>query len=91
MPTKGKPNITSVRAGWDERKKLSVWTKGQSPEGYDDKLWRIDTSGKLIKYTEYGNRDSEYGWEIDRINPKGGDDIGNLQPLFWGHFVAKGE
>ncbi len=41
-----------------------------------------------MKRTEYGNRDSQYGWEIDHINPDGGDGLSNLRPLQWANNVA---
>jgi len=47
-----------------------------------------------MKYTEHGNRQSEYGWEIDHINPvanNGSDDLYNLQPLYWGNNLDKGD
>ena len=37
-------------------------------------------------WSHYGNRQSEYGWEIDHIKPesKGGEDIvSNARPLQW--------
>ena len=48
----------------------------------------------IQRYRQYGDRTSEYGWEIDHIIPKskgGTDDICNLQPLHWDNNVAKGE
>lgn len=36
--------------------------------------------------SQYGNVNSEYGWEIDHIKPVakfGTDDLDNLQPLQW--------
>ncbi|MFN7825163.1 MAG: HNH endonuclease signature motif containing protein [Pseudobdellovibrionaceae bacterium] len=39
-----------------------------------------------MKFSDYGNTESDFGWEIDHINPvsnRGGDDISNLQPLQW--------
>jgi hypothetical protein len=47
----------------------------------------------LIKRSEHGNRDSQFGWEIDHVVPKaleGTDLFGNLQPLHWRANVAKG-
>ncbi len=47
-----------------------------------------------MKWSEHGNRDSKYGWEIDHINPVangGGDELNNLQPLNWVNNANKGD
>ncbi len=47
-----------------------------------------------MQYSEHGNRNSNYGWEIDHINPVangGGDEINNLQPLYWDNNAKKGD
>ncbi|MGC2237088.1 MAG: HNH endonuclease signature motif containing protein [Pyrinomonadaceae bacterium] len=39
-----------------------------------------------MRYTDHGNTNSEFGWEIDHIYPeaRGGKTVlGNLQPLYW--------
>lgn len=78
----------------DEKLKLSVWLKGRRILGRNKNMWRRDKCGKLIKYSEHGNRDSEFGWEIDHKKPiaKDGDDsIDNLQPLHWKNNSRKGD
>ena len=44
-----------------------------------------------MAWQSYGDCESPYGWEIDHINPNGGDGIGNLQPLQWQNNRAKGD
>ncbi len=62
-----------------------VWAKANNNQGHIE-LEAFDICGELMLRDEYGNRDSEYGWEIDHILPreKGGKTvIDNLQPLNW--------
>lgn len=62
--------------------------------GYDPAVIRQDRCGAWIKLKDYGNRDSNWGWEIDHIVPtsNGGQHvIENVQPLHWRNNVAKGD
>lgn len=74
--------------------KLSVWSKGREIPNFDSRIWRWDTCGKVMKYSEHGNTSSEYGWEIDHIIPQarnGQTVIVNLQPLNWKINRQKGD
>lgn len=69
-----------------------VWFKGIVVAGYDSNLWRKDEYGAWIGRSYYGDRNSQYGWEIDHIRPKshgGGDELSNLRPLQWENNVAR--
>ena len=64
----------------------AVWRKGQIVAGQDPGTYRKDACGAWIGRSEYGNTNSQYGWEIDHVRPVakgGGDELNNLQPLQW--------
>lgn len=67
-----------------ELEKLTVWNKGRRIDGFSAETWRWDDFGHVIRFADYGDRSSNYGWEIDHITPTalGGLDIhANKRPL----------
>lgn len=68
-----------------------VWRKGRIVSGNDPNVWRKDACGAWIRRSAHGNRDTQYGWEIDHINPNGSDHVSNLQPLQWRNNVNKSD
>lgn len=74
----------------NEERVQEVWEKGKIVSEHPN-VWRKDDCDAWIKRSEHGNRDSVYGWEIDHIDPEGGDDPSNLRPLQWKNNVAKAE
>lgn len=71
-----------------------VWNQGLVEEGYDSDLFRKDAVGAWISRSEYGNRDSKFGWEIDHIYPTalgGNNEASNLRPMQWENNLSKGD
>jgi 5-methylcytosine-specific restriction endonuclease McrA len=71
-----------------------VWEKGKIIQGKDANVWREDACGHTIKYSDHGNTDSSYGWEIDHKKPlakDGQNTWDNLQPLYWQTNRDKGD
>ncbi|MCI0450611.1 MAG: HNH endonuclease [Chlorobi bacterium] len=88
------PNTDVNGNSFSSSVKTNVWEKGSLISGYDASEWRRDKCGRAMKYSEHGNRQHEFGWEIDHIKPvaKGGtDDLSNLQPLYWENNASKGD
>lgn len=69
-----------------------VWEKGAVVSSDNPTHWRKDECGAWIGRQHYGNRNSQYGWEIDHIKPVtagGSDAISNLRPLQWENNAEK--
>lgn len=80
---------------------LSIWDKAQVVEGYDSASYRKDACGAWIIWSEYGNRENPFGWEVDHIYPESKlrslnvpgemiDNLVNLRPLNWKNNDSKG-
>lgn len=78
-----------------------VWNRAPKIEQKDCNVWRHDSCGALIKKEDYGNRSSDFGWEIDHVVPKaylvekGASDeeidiIENLRAIHWANNDSKG-
>lgn len=68
-----------------------VWEKAQIVSDNDPNVWRKDQCGAWIGRGFYGNRNSQYGWEIDHISPGDEDDLSNLRPLQWENNTSKSD
>jgi hypothetical protein len=72
----------------------SFWEASRIAYGRDPFWWRVDWLGRLMHRMEYGNRQSEYGWEVDHVWPKslyGSDNAANLEATNWRTNAAKSD
>ncbi len=71
----------------EENRKLQVWAKAFIDPDYDPVVCRRDAHWSLIRYSDYGDRTSPYGWEFDHFPIPaalgGTDSIWNVRPLHW--------
>jgi hypothetical protein len=75
------------RAAWGRTNPVSV-TQLNAWE------FRKDCLGNLVRFSDYGNRHSPFGWELDCIVPRatgGANEPENLQALHWRATAARGE
>lgn len=69
-----------------------VWGKAQIVAGNRSNEWRKDQCGAWIGFQFYGDRNSQYGWEIDHMTPVdsgGTDGLSNLRSLQWENNASK--
>jgi hypothetical protein len=72
----------------------AAWEKASPVSGFDPAVMRLDRYGSYIAWLDHGERNSEYGWEIDHIVPQsrgGSDDFSNLQALHWKNNILKSD
>lgn len=70
----------------DEQFLRRIWNTATPATPLDPDLYRLDNYFRPMKFTEYGNRNSKHGWEVDHILPVslgGTDHPSNLQALNW--------
>ena len=75
--------------------KRAAWGR-TSPVSGQMNAWefRKDCLGNLVRYNDYGKRQSPFGWELDYIVPQhlgGSTDPENLQALHWRANAAKSD
>lgn len=73
--------------------KRAAWSR-TSPVGGHTNAWefRKDRLGNMVRWADYGNRKSPFGWELDFIEPKsigGSTNSDNLQALHWRATAAR--
>src|ERR1041384_2144086 len=92
MPRKPNTNIKGMP--FDRATIKAVWNTGFPIHGYDATEWRRDPFGHIIRFADYANEQSPYGWHIDHIKPvsmMGFDGLTNLEPVYWKTNIVKSE
>src|ERR1043165_1889996 len=79
-----------------EELKRAVWSRTNPVSTTKLNAWefRRDCLGNLVRFSDYGNRHSPFGWELDFILPRangGTNDPENLQALHWRATAARRE
>jgi len=77
--------------GYSEEIVQAVWEKARAVEDNDATIWRKDDCGAWIQRIMYGDRSSQYGWEIDQISTEDPENISNLCPLHWRNRIGRSD
>jgi hypothetical protein len=75
--------------------KRAAWAR-TSPVTGQSNSWEIrkDCLGNLVRYNDFGNRHSPFGWELEYIVSRaagGSTDPSNLQALHWKAAAVRAE
>jgi hypothetical protein len=47
-------------------RRVATWSKAAPIPGCDKAIWRCDDQGRIIRWADYGDRFSRYGWAMLR-------------------------
>jgi hypothetical protein len=76
--------------------KRAAWARTSPVSGGQLNSWefRKDCCGNLVRFADFGNRHSPFGWELDYIVARavgGSNDPENLQALHWKATAARSD
>ena len=62
-----------------------IWQSAQAVDRDDSTNWRVDKFGSPMLRSEYGNKESPYGWIIQRIRWTAGllDTAASFHAILW--------
>jgi hypothetical protein len=87
-PDSGAPASDFSPPGYDRSVIDTVWEYGNSIPGNDPALWRKDQFGAWMNRLDYGQRHSEFGWEICDLGPsRGAIGLAALRPMQWQNYL----
>jgi hypothetical protein len=52
-------------------KRVAIWSRAVPIPGCDKAIWRCDDQGRIIRWSDYEDRFSRYGWMILRERREG--------------------
>ncbi|CAN5214232.1 hypothetical protein BH23VER1_BH23VER1_07690 [soil metagenome] len=74
--------------GYPRETVLRVWGTAQPVEGNDPDLWRKDEFGAWLNRLDYGNRHSDFGWEIAGApSSHSSAGLASLRPMHWQNYL----
>lgn len=84
------PDAPLESRAYEEGIVARVWRFGCTVPGNDPMLWRKDEFGAWIQTANYGNRGSEFGWEIADFGcGNNGAGLARLRPVQWQNYLDR--
>ena len=68
--------------------KRAAWGRTSPVSSANAWEFRRDCLGNMVRYADFGNRHSPFGWELEFV---GSQDADNLQALNWKAVAARSE
>jgi len=68
--------------------KRAAWARTSPVSNANAWEFRKDCLGNMVRYADFGNRHSPFGWELEYM---GAQDPANLQALNWKAVAARSE
>ena len=68
--------------------KRAAWARTSPVSSANAWEFRKDCLGNMVRYTDFGNRHSPFGWELEYVGSQVAD---NLQALNWKAVAARSE
>ena len=88
LARKDRVPLSAYVALMEQREK--VWAKAHPIAGRDPSIWRRDDDCRTIRYADFGDRTSQYGWEIEVLPfAQGTDELVHLKPVHWESHAAR--
>jgi hypothetical protein len=73
--------MSAIQSGdKDWVRRYTAWQKAWPVPSFDANAFRRDDYGNLISWQAYGDRNSPWGWEVDRT---AAERLGMLRALHW--------
>lgn len=88
LARKDRVPLSAYVALMEQREK--AWAKAHPIAGRDPSVWRRDDDCRTIRFADFGDRASLYGWEIEVLPCSGGkDEAARLKPVHWQSQAAR--
>ena len=77
--------MTKIRSASKETLKDIAWNTACAVPNHDPSVERWDPCGAWIRYADFENHNSDYGWDIDHVFPVAKLRYHKVPRMLWNH------